>query len=179
MLYTAAALLRMADMADSVLAHMAARRDLDAWAGLRSRYELAVTVAWLLIDPVARKELWEGEALVQQLKLHNDLAAFNEVLLTPAQVASAQAAQGMPPLANRADEADRHWSTRVSGLHAPGHLLSYRGLYNAITALVASRLMARSRASCPTGTRSPIAWWSARQSPLPRCPTRLSVLCSR
>jgi hypothetical protein len=83
-------------MADSVLAHMPARRDLDAW------------------------------------KLHNDMATFNEALLTTAQVAAARSAQGMPSLATRADEADNHWSTQVSGLHAPGHLLSFRGLYNAI-----------------------------------------------
>lgn len=154
--YTAAASLRLADMADSVLAHMAARRDLEAWAALRSMYELAVTVAWVLIDPIARKRLWEGEALVHQLKLHNDLAAFNETLLIPAQVAEAQGAQGMPRLANRADEVDKHWSTRVSGLHAPGHLLSYRGLYNAICR-VGSRPTPRSQASWTTEIRRPTA----------------------
>lgn len=131
-LQVAAALLRLADMADAVLVHMRARRDQDASAALRSMYELVVTLAWLLIDPVKRLKLWEGEALLQQLKLHNDLASFGEHLLTNADVKVAQSAKGMPPLTNRAEESDAHWSSRIRGLHAPGHLLSFRGMYNAI-----------------------------------------------
>lgn len=38
----------------------------------------------------------------------------------------------MPALTQRAEEADQHWSGQVKGLHAPAHLLSFRGLYNAI-----------------------------------------------
>jgi hypothetical protein len=124
-LYTSAALLRMADMADSVLAHMPARRELDAWAALRSMYELAVTIAWLLIEPVARKQLWEGEALIQQLKLHHDIATFGESLLTSAQVASAQASQGMPALfASSAtpQSRSRSTSTRCSSPRMPSAL---------------------------------------------------------
>lgn len=132
MLYTAAAVLRLADMAESVLAHMADRRDQDASAALRGMYELAVTVTWILIDPEHRKAQWEGEALIQQLRLHNDLAAFGGNLLTSADVESAKGAVGLPPLTNRAEESDVHWAPRVAGLHAPGHLLSFRGLYNAI-----------------------------------------------
>lgn len=131
-LHTAAALLRLADMADAVLAHMSARRDLDASAALRSMYELVVTVTWILIEPGKRKELWEGEALLQQLKLHNDLTTFGETLLTPAEVKIAQSATRMPPLTLRAEESDAHWSQRIRGMQAPEHLLSFRGLYNAI-----------------------------------------------
>lgn len=131
-LYTAAAVLRLADMAESVLAHMADRRDQDASAALRGMYELAVTVTWILIDPEHRKAQWEGEALIQQLRLHNDLATFGENLLTSSEVESAEGAVGLPPLTNRAEESDIHWAPRVAGLHAPGHLLSFRGLYNAI-----------------------------------------------
>jgi Family of unknown function (DUF5677) len=131
-LHVAAAVLRLADMADAVLAHMPARRDQDASAALRSMYELVVTVSWVLIYPENRKELWEGEALIQQLKLHNDLAAFGEALLTPAEITSAQSATGMLPLTTRAEQSDAHWSQRIHGLHAPGHLLSFRGLYNVI-----------------------------------------------
>lgn len=131
-LYTAAAVLRLADMADAVLEHMPARRDLDASAALRSMYELAVSVTWVLIDPEARKELWEGEALIQQLRLHNDLTSFGETLLTDEEIHSAQSATGLPALTTRAEQSDTHWSQRVDGLHAPGHLLSFRGLYNAI-----------------------------------------------
>lgn len=131
-LYMAAALLRLADMADSVLAHMQASRDQDAWSALRSMYELVVTVAWVLIEPAKRRDEWEGEALIEQLKLHNDLATFGETLLPAAEVAAAQSATGMPPLTNRAEAADKHWSPRIEGLYAPTHLLSFRGLYNAI-----------------------------------------------
>lgn len=131
-MYMATALLRVADMAEAVLAHLPARRDLDAAAAVRSLYELAVTVAWVLADPEPRKELWEGEALVQQLKLHNDLAGFGETLLSVGQQQAAANAKGMPPLTQRAGEADVHWATRVRGLHAASHLLSFRGLYNVI-----------------------------------------------
>jgi hypothetical protein len=131
-LHTAAAVLRMADMADAVLAHMPARRDQDASAALRAMYELVVTVSWLLIKPEDRKELWEGEALRQQLALHNDLVSFGQTLLTPAEITPAKAATGMPPVTKRAEESDAHWSQRIHGLHTPGHLLSFRGLYNAV-----------------------------------------------
>lgn len=81
--YTAAALLRLTDMADAVLVHLPQCRDLDAAAALRSMYELAVTVAWVLIDPERRTELWQGEARAQELKLHNDLATFGERCSAP------------------------------------------------------------------------------------------------
>jgi hypothetical protein len=175
-LYTAAALLRLADMADAVLVHMPARRDQDALAALRSMYELAVTLTWVLIDREKRKELWEGEAQIQQLKLHKDLATFGEALLTPAEITSAESAAGMPALTNRAEEADVHWAQRVRGLHAPGHLLSFRGLYNAIYRLGANPPTDRSRACCPTSNKRPPVSWSDRYSRgRTRCPTRWSA----
>lgn len=131
-LYASAGVLRLADMAESVLAHMPDRRDLDAAAALRSMYELVVTVCWVLAAPRERKEMWEGEALAQQLKLHNDLARFGETLLDAEQIEEANSAQGMPALADRAAQADEHWSARVDGLHPGDHLLSFRGLYIAI-----------------------------------------------
>jgi hypothetical protein len=35
----------------------------------------------------------------------------------------------LPPVTDRALEADEHWSSRIRGLHPKGHLLSFRGLY--------------------------------------------------
>ena len=131
-LYTAAALLRLTDMAEAVLVHMPDRRDLDAAAALRSMYELVVTVCWVLAAPEQRKPLWEGEALIQQLKLHDDLATFGETLLSDQEVEKSRNARGMPPLADRARQADEHWSGRVEGLHPGDHLLSFRGLYIAV-----------------------------------------------
>jgi Family of unknown function (DUF5677) len=131
-LYASAAVLRMADMADAVIAHMPARRDQEATAALRNLYELVVTLVWVLGDPDTRKANWEGEALIQQLRLHNDLANFGETLLDPPEIAAGQSATGLPSLVDRAKECDDHWSSRVSGLHGVGHLLSFRGLYNAI-----------------------------------------------
>ena len=39
--------LRMADMADATLAHMAAHRDQEAAAALRNLYEMVVTLVWV------------------------------------------------------------------------------------------------------------------------------------
>lgn len=131
-LYCAAALLRLADMAESVLVHMPHRRDLDAAAALRSMYELAVTVCWVLAAPEERKELWEGEALIQQLRSHNDLATFGETLLDQREVQAGEAARGMPALTDRASQVDEYWTGRVDGLQPRNHLLSFRGLYIAV-----------------------------------------------
>jgi hypothetical protein len=86
----------------------------------------------MLTDPKANQSLWEGETLIQQLRLHNDLATFGEELLNQREIDAAKAARGMPGLADRALSADTHWADRIEGLHAPGHLLSFRGLYNVI-----------------------------------------------
>src|SRR3954471_14646981 len=86
-LHASAAVLRMADMADATLAHMTAHRDQEAAAALRNLYEMVVTLVWVLIDPIERRHLWEGDALIQQLKLHNDLAQFGETLLDPPEIA--------------------------------------------------------------------------------------------
>jgi hypothetical protein len=122
----------MADMADATLVHMSAHRDQDAAAALRNLYEMVVTLVWVPIDPIERRHRWEGEALIQQLKLHRDFATFGETLFDPQEIAAGRAATGMPPLANRAKECDEHWAPRVPGLYDDGHLLSFRGLYNAI-----------------------------------------------
>src|SRR4051794_3734064 len=127
--HASAAALRMADMADATLAHITDHRDQEAAAALRNLYEMVVTLVWVLIDPIERRHHWEGEALIQQLKLHNDLATFGETLLDPSEIAAGRSATGMPPLVNRAKECDEHWVQRVAGLHADGHLLSFRGLY--------------------------------------------------
>lgn len=174
-LYTSAALLRLADMAEAVLVHMPQRRDLDAAASLRSMYELVVTVCWVFAAPEERKELWEGEALIQQLKLHNDLAAFGERLLDEREIQAGSSARGMPPLTERARQADEYWSDRVDGLHPGDHLLSFRGLSLCI-AWAVRRRMARSRACFRTSSsnsdasrsacaRRVRAWWCTRWSP--------------
>src|ERR1700756_4378097 len=35
----------------------------------------------------------------------------------------------LPPVTNRAREADEHWASRIRGLHGPEHMLGFRGLY--------------------------------------------------
>src|SRR4051794_30215890 len=94
--YGAASLLRLADMADSALAHMPQRRDRDAEIELRSMYELTVTLAWVLIDPSTRLDFWKGQALIDQLALHNDMAEFGEAILDPNEIEAAKAAAGFP-----------------------------------------------------------------------------------
>jgi hypothetical protein len=147
-MYTAAAILRLTDIVDSVLAHPPARRDQDAWAALRGMYELAVTTVWVLAEPETRKFLWEGEAKKQQLKLHNDLLLVGETLLSDSEITEAKAAAGRPVLANRASAADAHWPSRVRGLHPAGGLLSFRGLYTVIYR-TGSQPTHGSIASCP------------------------------
>jgi myo-inositol catabolism protein IolC len=49
-------------MADAVLVHLPDRRDLDAAAALRSMYELAVTLTWVLLDPEPHNDAWREDA---------------------------------------------------------------------------------------------------------------------
>jgi hypothetical protein len=131
-MYCTAALVRMADTVESLMALMPARLDLDAQTLLRSLYEQAVTLAWVMIDPVEGHRRWEGEAKVQIAKLHNDALTFGEKILSDSELADAQTQRGLPKVPQMALDADKHWATRVKGLHPPGHPLSFRGLYLSI-----------------------------------------------
>jgi hypothetical protein len=130
--FSAAALVRMADTVDSMMALLERRLDADALTLLRSLYEQVITLAWIAIDPEPNHKRWLGNAKHEMLKLHNDAAAFGETILTATEATDAKNAPEMPNVADRAKEADEHWPDRVKGLHPDGHLLSFRGLYLSI-----------------------------------------------
>ncbi len=174
--HLAAALLRLSEIAESILRCLPDRRDLDAAAALRSMYELAVTVAWILIDPRQRNFLWGGEELGQQLRLHNDLTTFGEALLSSDEVTLARSARGMPSLADRAEAADRHWHAEVPGLHPRGISFPFEASTTRSTGKGADQYTDRSRACSLTSTRFPVGWlWRQLGTPTSRCCTHSSV----
>jgi Family of unknown function (DUF5677) len=157
-LFRTAALVRMVDTVESLMDLMAAEQDLDGQTLLRSLYEQVVTLAWLSIDPDTRQWRWVGEGRWDLLKAHNDAAGFGLTLLSDEEVKSWQTflelskadenlaepenratptkrrkrpnpERILPPVTDRALQADEHWSSRIRGLHPKGHLLSFRGLY--------------------------------------------------
>jgi Family of unknown function (DUF5677) len=131
-LYAAAALLRMCDTVESIMGLLPERRDLDAQTLLRSLYEQVVTFAWVMIEPTEHHRRWEGEAKMQLLVLHNDALRFGERVLSDREVAASEKAEGLPSVAQRAQDVDAHWPQQTTGFHAAGHLLSFRGLYVSI-----------------------------------------------
>jgi Family of unknown function (DUF5677) len=151
-MFLAAALTRMTDTVESLLALMPDDYNLDGRALLRSLYEQVVTFAWIGIDPDRRQFRWENAAQGQRLKLHNDAELFGETILTDEEIADIKKRLGigdeesdgyggvrkrkdpypdriLPALTDRALEADRYWAERVPGLHSSDHLLGFRGLY--------------------------------------------------
>jgi len=127
-LVATAALLRMCDTVDSTMAVMAKRKLGDARSLLRSLYEQVVVFSWVSIDPPVHLKAWDGDAKRQQLKLHRAALAFGQIILTPRQVADYSTAPELPPTEVMALAADKHWPSRVEGLHSAG-LLSFHGLY--------------------------------------------------
>jgi hypothetical protein len=127
-----AALLRMCDTVDSIMALMGKRKLGDARALLRSLYEQVVVFSWVAIHPDTRLELWEGTSKKEQLKLHNEALRYGETVLTPKKVTEFAAARDIPPTVAMANELDEYWPGRVPGLHEAGGLLSFHGLYQGI-----------------------------------------------
>lgn len=163
-LWRAASLVRMADTVESLMVLMASDQSLDGQTLVRSLYEQVVTFAWVAIDPDTRQWCWIGDGRSSMLKLHNDAMGFVGPILTDDQVTTVRASLGLseprpepegcggiperrnrpdpervlPPLSDRALEADEYWPPLVRGLHGRGHPLSFRGLY-----LVAYRIPSR------------------------------------
>jgi hypothetical protein len=127
-----AALLRMADTVDSIMALMGRRKLGNARALLRSLYEQVVVFSWVAVDPATRLERWEGASRKEQLKLHNEVLRYGETILTPKEAEEFAAAPGVPSTATMAHELDEYWPGRVSGLHEAGGLLSFHGLYQSV-----------------------------------------------
>lgn len=80
----AAALLRMCDTVEAMMALLTRRNVEDARVLLRSLYEQVVVVCWVAIDPDKRQARWEGESRRQRLSLHNEMVKYGQPLLTAA-----------------------------------------------------------------------------------------------
>jgi hypothetical protein len=128
-LFGAAALLRMCDTVASMMALMAPHKDGDARTLARSLYEQAVVFSWVAIDPKTRLDRWRDQALKDDLARHNEAIPYGQQLLSAAEIARAKAAAGLPNVESMARELDKYWPSRVRGLHAPGHLMSFHGMY--------------------------------------------------
>lgn len=155
-LWSTGALARMADTVDSAMALWSADLPVDGEALLRLLYEQVVTFAWIAADPGPRYSRWFGDGLWEDLRMHNDaVRSFGEDVLSDDEVSHTKrllkldaeepkattccgatkrrrrpdASLLLPPVPDRAREADEYWAGRVRGLHAPGHPLSLRGLY--------------------------------------------------
>jgi hypothetical protein len=156
--WSAAALVRMADTVEAAMRLMQSGNDVDGRTLVRSLYEQVVTLAWVAIDPGPHYSRWLGQALWNDLQLHNDAEEFGVAVMSPGEVAHARRLLGLtenegeqtrasecgvrrargnrpaadrllPPVPERAHAADEHWSRRIEGLHPPRHMLSFRGLY--------------------------------------------------
>lgn len=151
-------LVRMADTVDASMRLWDGGNDVDGRTLVRSLYEQVVTFAWIAIDPGPHYSRWFAQGLWEDLRLHNDAVQFGERVLSEDEVATSRRLLGLddlrppedtedaertrprkrktpdpalllPSVADRARDADEHWSVRIRGLHPPGHMLGFRGLY--------------------------------------------------
>jgi hypothetical protein len=128
--FIAAALLRMCDMLDALMVLMTqAATDESARVLLRSLYEQAVRLSWVLINPHEHHSLWVGQGQRDLLTIHNALMPYRTEFLTSEQLAWVQGAAEMPSVEEMTRQADKHWPAKVLGLHQRGHALSFHGLY--------------------------------------------------
>lgn len=158
--FVGAALLRMCDTLDDLMLLMThpGSGDQGARVLLRSLYEQAIRLSWVLIDQQAHHFEWVGHAQNELLTIHNCLLPFGETYLSAALLANVRGAKDMPPVEQMTREADRYWAPKVPGLHPrakpkkqqpnkrPGHavpdtpehptdsepMLSFEGLYQTI-----------------------------------------------
>jgi uncharacterized protein DUF5677 len=117
--FVGAALLRMCDTLDDMMVLMThpGPSDQGARVLLRSLYEQAVRLSWVLIDQQAHHSAWVGHAQNELLTIHNSLVPFGETYLSAAQLANVQGATNMPSVEQMTREADSYWAPRVPGLH--------------------------------------------------------------
>lgn len=156
--WSTATLVRMVDTVEAAMRLMEAGLEVDARTLLRSLYEQVVTFAWLRIDPGPRFSRWFGDGLLEELRLHNDAQPFGITILEEDELADTKrllklteedeaprepdctgkhkrtsnkldAALVLPPVPQRASEADKHWAGRIAGLHPHRYPFGFAGLY--------------------------------------------------
>jgi hypothetical protein len=101
----------------------------------RALFEQAVTFAWIAIDPGENALAWVRWDRAERKKAHNDLLQHGGPALLEAETLQdfdAVIASGpvMPNLAQRAEEADAHWSTQIAATRNPS--TSFRDMYSVI-----------------------------------------------
>lgn len=163
-----------ADLALSMAELAAARRPSNVMILFRALYEHVVTFCWLAIDPEPRVQQWVEHAQFWQSKLHNDVSQYGHTLLSGADLEAAQQAGQIPPLANRADEIDKHWAPLLPGFRPSGDLLSLRGMYTLYRAASRSaHAQAESVNSCIDPSKDP--WVIHREHDRQMLPSALAV----
>jgi hypothetical protein len=120
---------------NSVVALIGERRATDAGVLTRSLFEQAVTFAWIAIDPRENALAWVRWDRSERQKAHNDrLQHGGPALLEPETLRdfAAVIASGpvMPNLAQRAEQADAHWSAQLAAVRNPN--TSFRGMYSIV-----------------------------------------------
>lgn len=130
--FVGAALLRMCDTLDGLMALMSQPNDSVAPVLLRSLYEQGVRLCWVQINPRANHPKWVGHAQRELLTQHRELVHYGITLLTPSELASVQNAPTMPDVETMTRQVDAHWSGKIPGFYQRGHLLSFHGMYQGI-----------------------------------------------
>ena len=134
-----AMLARACGTLSSVMALIPQRRAGDAAVLARTLFEELVSFAWIAIDPASNADAWLRWDRRQRIKLDNDMRDMGApaVLLPDVRQAfEALIASGpmMPHnLAQRATEADGHWSRHITAIKDdPAGERTFRGMYRYI-----------------------------------------------
>ena len=101
----------MAELVDSVLRLLPARRPSDTAILVRALYEYVVTTCWLLIDPTERLYQWADAARRQKAALHNDVLRYEIEVLSDEELDRAIGLDKLPALDQRAREVDEYFGT--------------------------------------------------------------------
>jgi hypothetical protein len=122
---------------EAILALVPLGREADADTLLRSLYEHVTTFAWLAGEPgEERMRRWLKSDCEARLRADEDCRKVGVKILdddrrTEFEETAAALPKGMPALLDRAEAADAHWVSRVTGLRDSTTPTSFRGLYAA------------------------------------------------
>jgi hypothetical protein len=122
---------------EAILALVPLGREADADTLLRSLYEHVTTFAWLAGEPgEERMRRWLKSDCEARLRADEDCRKVGIKILdddrrTEFEETAAALPKGMPALLDRAEAADAHWVSRVTGLRDSTTPTSFRGLYAA------------------------------------------------
>ena len=122
---------------EAILALVPLGREADADTLLRSLYEHVTTFAWLAAEPgEERMRRWLKSDCEVRLRTDDDcrkvgVKVLDEDRRKDLEDTVAALPKGMPVLLDRAQAADAHWASRITGLRDSTTPTSFRGLYAA------------------------------------------------